>query len=108
MEEAQSRRSGSRRRSHRRRRRGSETNSAAIVPPAAIAADTTSHPYTMIRLLLLSVLSALLPSCASNGGLSVAYGGNIGPVPYRFSYAGGKATVSIRAPWRNLIPDESK
>jgi hypothetical protein len=62
----------------------------------------------MIRRILLASVVALLPSCASNGGLSVAYGGNIGPVPYRVSYSGGKATVSIRAPWRNLIPDDSK
>lgn len=63
----------------------------------------------MKRLILLAAVAALLPSCASSGsGFSATYSGSVGIVPYRISYAGGKATVAISAPWRNLIPDNSK
>lgn len=63
----------------------------------------------MIRLLLLTAVSALLPSCAAPGsGFSATYSGSIGIVPYRLTYAGGKATVSVSAPWRGLIPDNAK
>lgn len=63
----------------------------------------------MIRLLLLATVAALLPSCAgSSSGFSASYSGSIGLVPYRLTYAGGKATVSVSAPWRGLIPDNSK
>jgi hypothetical protein len=64
----------------------------------------------MIRILLAAAVAALLPSCATAPptGLSLAYNGHLGPVPYRVSYSGGKATVAISAPWRNLLPDRGK
>ncbi len=63
----------------------------------------------MIRLILLAITSASLTSCAGSGsGFSAAYSGAIGIVPYRVSYSGGKATVSVSAPWRRLIPDNAK
>ena len=63
----------------------------------------------MKRHLLLAAVSALIPSCASSGsGFSATYSGSVGIVPYRISYSGGKATVSVSAPWRNLRPDNSK
>lgn len=63
--------------------------------------------------LLLSIVAAvaiLMPSCATvpTGGFSLEYNGNLGAVPYRVSYQGGKATVAISAPWRRLLPDNSK
>jgi hypothetical protein len=64
----------------------------------------------MIRLLLAAAVAAMLPSCATAppSGLSLEYDGHFGPVPYRVSYRGGKATVAISAPWRRLLPDNSK
>jgi hypothetical protein len=64
----------------------------------------------MIRLLLLSAIALSLASCASAppSGLSLEYNGHIGIVPYRVAYQGGKATVAISAPWRRLLPDNSK
>lgn len=59
---------------------------------------------------LLAAVAVLLPSCATAppGGLSLEFNGNIGPVPYRVSYSGGKAAVAISAPWRHTLPDNSK
>ena len=62
-----------------------------------------------MKRLLLIIIAAFLPSCAGSGsGFSATYNGSIGIVPYRLSYAGGKATVSVSAPWRNILPDNSK
>lgn len=63
----------------------------------------------MIRLLLLTAVAAMLPSCAGpSSGFSATYSGHVGIVPYRLTYAEGKATVSVSAPWRGLIPDNAK
>ena len=63
-----------------------------------------------MKRLLLIIVAALLPSCASTPptGLSLEYNGHIGIVPYRVAYQGGKATVAISTPWRRLRPDNSK
>ena len=64
----------------------------------------------MIARLTIAAISVTLASCATAPptGLSLAYNGHLGPVPYRVSYSGGKATVAISAPWRNLLPDRGK
>jgi len=64
----------------------------------------------MIRSLILTALAASLTSCATAppSGLSLQYDGHLGPVPYRVSYSGGKASVAISTPWRRLLPDNSK
>jgi hypothetical protein len=48
--------------------------------------------------LLLSLLAAiLLPSCAGpSAGLNLEYNGQVGLVPYRLAYSGGKAVVSVQ------------
>jgi hypothetical protein len=47
--------------------------------------------------LLLSIVAALLPSCAGpSAGLNLEYNGQVGPVPYRLAYSGGKAVVSVQ------------
>lgn len=64
----------------------------------------------MKRLFLIIAAAAMLSSCATSPptGLSLAATGHLGPIPYRVSYAGGKAIVAVSAPWRNLLPDNSK
>jgi hypothetical protein len=47
--------------------------------------------------LLLSIVAALLPSCAGpSAGLNLEYNGQVGLVPYRLAYSGGKAVVSVQ------------